>query len=197
MRRFLFLLMVVFAVSITANAQDFPKVEVHGTYSLLVADIDVLDDETLHGYGFGIAFNPHKNFGLVAEFTSNHGASGPVTIPEGTIPELDTRVYSVLFGPRLSARYSAVTVFGHGLLGWGNMKLENEKTADPDVSESNTEFTMAIGGGLDINVAKHVAIRAAQLDYMPIHTDINTRLTGGTSSWLHNLRYQAGIVFKF
>ena len=199
-KRVLFLAMVVLIASISAQAQDTPKVELWGTYSLLVADIDVLDNESLHGYGFGIQGNFSKSFGLVGEFTSNHGASGPVTIFPPTPPvilinELDTRVNYFLFGPRFSYRSSPVTVFGHVLVGGANMKLEDENITG--FSDSNTEFAMAIGGGVDVNLGSRFAIRAAQFDYAPIHTDINERVAGGTSSWLHNTRFQAGVVFKF
>ena len=39
------------AVAGTGYAQeDVPKYEVYGTYHLFTADIDVLDNETLHGW---------------------------------------------------------------------------------------------------------------------------------------------------
>jgi opacity protein-like surface antigen len=200
MRRILLLLVVLFAASISAHAQSEPKVEVWGTYSLFVADIDVLDNETLHGYGVGIQGNVSRNFGIAGEFTSNHGASGPVAIfLPGTvvlIPELDTRVYTFLVGPRFSYRARALTAFGHFLAGGANSKLRDEKGIS-GFEDDNTEFAMAIGGGVDVNLGRHFAIRAAQFDYLPIHTDVNVRFAGGTSSWLHNVRYQAGVVFKY
>lgn len=208
MKKILFLAAIVLATSISASAQnDYPKAEVWGTYSLFVADIDVLDNETLHGYGLGIQGNLNKYFGLVGEFTSSHGASGPVTfqVPGAIvlIPELDTRVNTFLFGPRLSYRTKPVTVFGHVLLGGANSKLQDEKGTS-GFDESNTEFAWAIGGGIDVNIGKRFAIRAAQFDYVPIHSDVNSRFVPGTgtvqannSSWLHNTRFQAGAVFKF
>jgi opacity protein-like surface antigen len=209
MRRILLLITAVFIVSVSANAQDYPRVEAWGSYSLFRADIDVLDNETLHGYGLGIQGNLSRHFGAVFEFTSNHGASGPVTIavPGALIivPELDTRINTFMGGPRFSYRPRAVTLFAHALFGGADSKLRDEKGGS-GFNESNTEFAMAFGGGLDVNLGRHFAIRAAQFDYLPIHTDVNTRLTGdggvgaissSTSHWLHNTRYQAGLVFKF
>jgi opacity protein-like surface antigen len=198
MRRILFLMATVIFVSVSARAQDHPKVEFWGTYAITVADVDVLDNETLQGYGLGIQGNLNKWFGLVGEFSSGHGASGPVTIqaPPGfiVIPELDTRIIYYLFGPRVSYRTKPVTVFGHLLVGGGNVKLNDEKGTG--ISDSNTEFAFAIGGGVDVNLGKRFAIRAAQFDYAPIHTDINARVSGGDSSWLNNSRFQAGFVVK-
>jgi len=200
MKRILLLVMVLFVASVSAKAQDHPKFEAWGTYSIFVADIDVLDNETLHGFGLGIQGNLNSNFGIVAEFTSNHGASGPVTFSRpGTIfliPELDTTVRTFLFGPRLSFRAKAVTAFAHFLAGGANSKLRDEKGIS-GFEEDNTEFAMGVGGGFDLNLGRHYAIRAAQFDYLPIHTDLNVRLAGGTSSWLHNTRFQTGFVFRW
>ena len=54
---------------------------------------------------------------------------------------------------------------------------------------------MAIGAGLDINLGNNVAIRAAQFDWVPIDSDF-TEL-GYEKGFYNNVRYQAGIVFKF
>jgi hypothetical protein len=202
MRKVLLLVTILFVASVSANAQsnDHPKFEAWGSYSIYIADIDVLDNETLHGYGLGIQGNLSKSFGVVAEFTSNHGASGPVSIQAPgviiLIPELDTRVNTFLFGPRFSYRARAVTAFAHALFGGANTKLQDEKGGS-GFEDGNTEFAMAFGGGLDVNLGKHYAIRAAQIDYLPVHTDLNQRVSGNSSNWLHNIRYQAGFVFKF
>jgi opacity protein-like surface antigen len=192
MKRFFMLSVAVIALSTVASAQSFPKAEVYGTYSLLVTDIDILDNETIHGFGIGLQGNLNKYFGLVAEFNSNHGRSdGPFVVSGRTIKGVDTRINSVLFGPRLSLRTKPVTVFGHYLIGPANSKLDE----DPGAERSNTEFSQSFGGGIDINVTNRFAIRAGQFDYHAIHSD--AALNNGGSSWFRNFRYQAGVVFKF
>lgn len=184
--------LIVSAVNGTAKAQDTPKVEVYGTWSLMIADLDKFDDETIQGYGLGLQGNLNKWFGLVAEFTSNHGRSeGPFVVNGRTINGVDTRVNAMLFGPRISYRTKPVTVFGHYLVGPTNNKVDE----DPGSSVSNTEFSQSFGGGIDINVTKRFAIRAGQFDYLSIHSDLP--LNNGGSSWYRNFRYQAGVVFKF
>jgi opacity protein-like surface antigen len=202
MRKVFLLVIVLLVTSISAQAQSDTKGEVWGTYSLFSADSDFLDFETMHGFGFGGQYNLSPRFGIVGEFTSNRKSTEQVTIfvPGRVIlfPELETKVNAFLFGPRVSYRGDVVTVFGHFLLGGATASLKDELSGS-GFEDSNTEFAMAIGGGVDVNLGRHFAIRVAQFDYLPIHTDIGQRLGGivSDSSWLHNGRYQAGFVFKF
>jgi hypothetical protein len=207
MKKILLLAIVMATTAIAAQAQEVPRYEFGVTYNLMVADIDVLDNETVHGYGLSFQTNLNPWFGLVAEWGANHGASGPVTIQEfgslRTVPEIDTRYQTFLGGPRFTWRKSRFSVFGHYLVGMGNTKVEDEAN---DFHTGNGEFAMGVGGGLDIFLGKKVSVRAAQFDYVPIHTDINARLSGrdgvGTvdgkrGGWQNNSRFQTGIVFRF
>lgn len=206
MKRILLIAVVMTTTAIAARAQDVPKFEFGVLYNVLVADIDVLDNETVHGYGLTAQANVNRWFAVVAEWGANHGASGPVTVQDfGTlrvIPEMDTRYQTFLAGPRVTMRKGRFNVFGHYLLGYGNTKVEDEQSGFRD---GNGEFAMGLGGGLDLFIGKKVSLRLAQLDYVPIHTDINARLGGrdgvgvvdNTSSWQHNSRFQTGIVFRF
>jgi hypothetical protein len=206
MRKVLLLAIVLATTSMVAHAQDLPKYEFGVTYNVFVADIDVLDNETMHGYGLSFQANVNRWFAVVAEWTAAHGASGPVTVlnPDPlTIPEVDLRNQTFLGGPRVTWRPGRFTVFGHTLVGMGNSKVENEATG---FRTGNGEFAMAYGGGVDVYLGKKIALRLAQFDYVPIHTDINTRLVGrdgvGTvgdtsTGWQHNTRFQTGILFRF
>jgi opacity protein-like surface antigen len=206
MKKILLLAIVMTVSAIAVHAQDVPKFEFAVKYNVLVADIDVLDNETTHGYGLSFQANINRYLGLVAEWGATHGASGPVTIQQPgalvVVPELDTRFQTFLGGPRVTWRKNRFNVFGHYLVGHGNSKVEDEQSG---FRTGNGEFAMGVGGGLDIFIGKKVALRAAQFDYLPIHTDINARLSGrdgvGTAnssgSWQNNSRFQTGIVFRF
>lgn len=50
---------------------------------------------------------------------------------------------------------------------------------------------MALGGGLDVNLARHVAYRVFQTDYLL------TLLPNGTNDRQNNFRFSTGIVFRF
>ena len=60
---------------------------------------------------------------------------------------------------------------------------------------------MAFGGGVDIGLTRHLAIRAVQVDYIRTQFNSIDALTTGLSSSLgnrqNNFRYSTGIVFRF
>jgi opacity protein-like surface antigen len=205
MKKAIFVAAVLLVASISANAQEeYPKFELSGTYSMFVADIDILKNETIHGWGVGFQGNVNPYLGMVFEFTNNHGASGPTSFQTpgaiNIIPELDTKVNTYLFGPRFTYRTRPVTVFGHFLIGAAQSELDDEK-GTTGFNESNTEFAFGLGGGLDVNLGKHFALRPAQFDYLPVHSDLNkiseTVPSTEGSGWLKHWRYQLGVVFKF
>jgi len=177
---------ILLTASVVANAQNgYPKAEVWGTYNLLVVDNDFSDNRSLNGWGAGFQGNFNGLFGLVAEFGGTYGSSDIPVLPPGTgTRNVNTSVYTYLLGPRVSYRASQYTAFGHFLAGGARLKVEGS---------TNTQFAMAIGGGVDINLTDRFAIRAGQFDYLPINSDLPV----SGSSWLQNFRYQAGVVIKF
>jgi hypothetical protein len=53
---------------------------------------------------------------------------------------------------------------------------------------------MLVGGGLDVRVSKHVAIRPFETDYF--QTNLPSLVTDSTNRQ-HNFRYSAGVNFLF
>ena len=193
MKRIPFLLAMLLIAATTALAQnDHPRIEAYGTYQLMIADIDALDNETLHGFGGGVQWNPMKYLGAVAEVNGAYGSSN-FQSATGTV-KVNTHVYTYLFGPRGSYRTNKFTLFAHGLFGFSTLNID-QKNCSACVSVSNNKFAAAVGGGVDVNVTPGLAIRAGQFDYVPIKTGL--ALNNGGSSYFRNFRYQAGVVFKF
>jgi peptidoglycan-associated lipoprotein len=66
---------------------------------------------------------------------------------------------------------------------------------------SANAFAMAFGGGIDIGLTRHLAIRAVQVDYIRTQFNSIDALTTGLSSSFGNrqnsYRYSTGIVFRF
>jgi opacity protein-like surface antigen len=197
MKRMLFLTAILLLTAVQGLAQsEHPKIEAYGTYQFFRADIDILDNESLHGWGAGVQWNPYRWLGAVAEMNGAYGSSkaqGPVVNPLAPTTPVDvtTNVHTYLFGPRIAWRTRPITAFAHSLFGFGTLSVDCPGCN----SINNNKFAMALGGGLDINITKGIAIRAAQFDYVPINTSL--ALNSGGSSYFRNSRFQAGVVFKF
>jgi hypothetical protein len=185
MRKVILFVAVLLFAAVPARAQDsYPTVEVFGGYSYLSVDLNIDDDldddfldfderEGFHGFGFSIAGNFHPNVGIVADLSYH---KKEIELPG---EDFDTSTFIFLFGPRFTGRGDTVNGFGHVLVGGTRVKAEG--------FDSDTGFTIGVGGGIDINVHPNVAIRLVQADYLP------TRING---EWFNNFRAQIGLVFR-
>lgn len=193
-------------IAILSFAQEFPKAELYGGYSYLRVQTNI--NETgypshinLNGWNSSIVFNINKNFGLMADFGGHYGS--PVMY-EPTGEKADINVHSFLFGPRFTQRAEKMTVFAHALFGGARIKADLSQavvngtqlaTIEPASiiiptgnSVTDTGFSMAFGGGLDINMGKNFALRIVQADYL---------MTKALDDTQNNFRIGAGIVFRF
>lgn len=135
---------------VSVMAQDAPKVEVFGGYSWAGGNF--------HGWNASVTGNVTKAFGLTADFSGNYGneLAGPIVINQDA--------HSFLFGPRYAFRGKRFTPFIYGLLGATRFH-ESATIAGQKLHASDTGFSSAVGGGLDIKVNERVAVRAFQIDY--------------------------------
>ena len=113
--------------------------------------------------------------GLVVDVDGHYG-SGTFS---GT--SADVAAHNVLFGPRVSVQVERFRPFGEFLVGVGHISRSN------GISDSDTSFANAVGGGLDYRVAGPVSIRG-QLDW------IETRFYGQTQN---GVRFSTGIAIHF
>ena len=126
----------------------------------------------------------------------------------------DTTVWNFVAGPRFSwHNHSRFTPFVQALFGGAYSTTSAQVTVLPGagailpgiilppntpitarIGASNTGFAMFAGGGLDIKVSKHIAVRPIGADYYL--TRIPSILTGNTTN-RNNFRYSAGVNFLF
>lgn len=190
MRKLCVSIVTVLLVSIAAQAQDKPPVvEIYGGYSYLNFDL-ALDPATrpgrqnANGVGLNVAGNFNNWFGVVGDFSYN---TKDVADPEFPGLKFAARNLYFLAGPRWSMRRERTTVFAQALVGAVRMR------ADIGSVPKFTDLAFGLGGGLDINANKRIAIRAFQFDYLPSRTTNNITKD---KVWLHNIRAQVGIVLK-
>jgi len=161
-----------------ASAQVAPKVEVFGGYSYLYSSVG----GGLRGTNFDLgvsgsfAYNLNNWFGVVGDFGGYHTGDLFASHHSGN-------VITYMGGPKFSYRAEKATLFAQTLFGGARFSTTGFST---------NAFAMALGGGADVNVSDHFAVRVAQVEY------ILSRLNLGFNPKSQNsVRYSAGVVFKF
>src|SRR5262249_23705169 len=130
-----------------------------------------------------IAYNANNWLSGVADFGGYHSGNILGTGVDGTLS-------TYLFGPRISyRRNSRFTPFGQVLFGVAHIGGSHRLA----FSTSNNSFAMALGGGVDVQVAHHFSVRPVQVDYLL--TRFNEFGNGGQNQ--NSLRVSTGVVFHF
>src|SRR5437667_5315412 len=152
------LVLFIFSVAGVACAQIPTRGNIFAGYSYMRADSDVFpaiiptSGVNFNGWegSFESKFLPW--IGVVADFGRNYCSAQSAPIPSGS-SRVDAKLYTVLFGPRVSVSVGRFTPFFHGLFGVGHV------SASSSFSTSDTSFAKDIGGGLDYKLIKGVAWR--------------------------------------
>jgi outer membrane protein OmpA-like peptidoglycan-associated protein/opacity protein-like surface antigen len=121
-------------------------------------------------------------FSVEGAFTGNH--AGRIS-PLGQ--DLTLLTYTV--GPRISYRYHRLFPFGEVLVG-GAHGANSYFPSATSSSQSASSFAFSTGGGLDVNLTSHFAVRAFDLQYL------RTFLPNGTNNEQNQLMLSAGLVLK-
>jgi hypothetical protein len=162
-----------------------------------------------NGWEAAIRFNLIHGLGIEADFSGNYGK--PLTLSSGAQQVINSlgiggfppkvTSYNFLFGPVVHKQIGRSTPFVHGLFGMnrlasGTVTLPSGFGLPPSLSGNDTAFAMALGGGLDMKVARHLAVRVVQADYLYTGHDFSFGLSG-IAKHQNNVRVSAGIVYSF
>jgi len=182
-----------------------PKVELFLGYSYIRATPTSTRNRIawLHGGDANIAFNVNHYLGLVADFGGYHASSLILTgagTPPSRVVDADGRVFTYLFGPRLSFRTHRVTPFAQALFGVahaGEVSITGCTGSSVCIPlPSENVFALAAGGGLDVNVHRWLAIRLIQAEYLMTRFKDPSSPTGQNGR-RNNVRLSTGLVFRF
>jgi hypothetical protein len=211
--------LVLFAV--VASATDFPQYETFLGFTYVRANQfnqntglgQSIGGFSMYGGSGQFIYNFDRWLGGVADI-------GAVNKPNVGIINAQDTTASYLFGPRFSYRkHSRFTPYGQVLFGAATRFVSTQVNAvtDPNtpflpvvqpaslfpgpdaevtarLSESQTHFAMAAGGGLDIRASKHLSFRPVAVDY--VLTRFPSLSTGKTQNQ-NSIRYTAGVIFTF
>jgi hypothetical protein len=171
MKKMTWLVLTTVLITGSAYAQDTPRGEVSMGYSFL--RLGGTGGMNQNGGSVSIAGNVNRWFGIVGDLGGYHSS------PFGA--SLDT--FTFLVGPRFSLRRNdKVTPFVQVLVGGAHLTA-----GGGGFSASVTPFVMSAGGGIDLRISQHVALRP-QVDYLAFRSGGQTG-NGGRAS--------LGIVYRF
>jgi opacity protein-like surface antigen len=175
-------------------SQDAPRVQVFGGYQFVHANSGIniggLDSFALNGWDASLSGYFGRYLGFTADFAGTYGTPKTVVPQIGRIG-VNTDLYTFMFGPELrAANKSPFQPFAHALFGAAHVKgaVSVSGVGGVSISDSNTGFAWAAGGGLDFKLLPLIGLRLAQIDYL------QTRVGGNNQN---NFRYSGGIVLRF
>lgn len=216
-------------MSALAFAQDgTPKWQVFGGYSLmhegnpgltdLKIDLALHDPSTqfgiksyFNGWSAEGQYNANHWFGLAADIGGHSAVPFTIANPSGAAGLPSRSRYSFLVGPVLTYRTkSKFTPYVHALFGYelariGASTLSGSVPPFSSVATSYTDFTLALGGGLDYKITPRISARLGQVDYFRTtlnqssfyNNAFNTIEFDGLSIRQRNIRFSTGVVFSF
>ncbi len=94
-------------------------------------------------------------------------------------------------GPRVKARMGKVEPFAHVLFGVTNVDL-----SDITGSISDNAFSLKLGGGLDVAVATHFAIRLAEFNYYLTKFNTSSLVNLNSQDHQNNITFGVGVVIR-
>ncbi len=189
MRKFLLGAFFVLMVPLVATAQpEYPPAEVFGGYSYLRANPEEFN---LNGWNASVTGNVTDWFGIEGDFSGHYGHPSDEF---GTIRDIFINQHTFMVGPKLAYRAGSITPFAHFLIGGARAGTRN----DIDFTRfSDWALATVVGGGVDINLSRSVAVRVAQADWLMTRFNTEPDIPFHTQNERqNNFRFSAGIVIK-
>ncbi len=181
----------------TAQAPPPPKWELFGGYSFVYPGTDVHGllpggilpassplESNPRGIGASITYDFNRWFGLTGDISGQWG-SGEKGIP-AKIDDAD--FYGLTVGPKFTLRRRHFSPFLEALVGDDRMASE--------VFGRDDRFGFMAGGGLDLDVSRHFAIRLIRADYRFSNHQFGPDSTVPATDE-RGVRLQSGVVFMF
>ena len=190
---------VLCSVGTFAAAQDqpAPKWELFGGYSFVYPGADVhgvLPEGILpvssrleanpRGIGASLTYDFNRWFGLTGDI-SGHWGSGETGLNSRID---DAGFYNLSLGPKITFRSAHFSPFLEALV--GDHRLE------PDAFHDIDRLGLMFGGGLDVNVTRHFALRLLRADYVMSSYRYGPSTTTPSTD-LRGVRLQSGLVFMW
>jgi opacity protein-like surface antigen len=155
------------------------------TYSTQEASVISGGSFWMQGVGVNGALTFYRGFGLATNLTGDYASQIAPNVSLGT--------FTYLAGPRYthnlrSSSKHETRIFGEALAG-GVKGFDSVFPTSSGISKSATAFAWQVGGGVDIAISKHFAIRAVEADF------VRTNLPNNGTDREDHLRLGFGVTY--
>jgi opacity protein-like surface antigen len=164
--------------------QEPHEVDLAFTYGAQRSNLTTAAEFWLQGGAADLSAEFYHGLSIVAnvagERISNINGSG-----------VDLTMVTTTFGPRYTWSHPShkLAVFGHALIGEA-IGVDSVFPSPRGALASDNTMALQIGGGADLRLTKHIAVRAIQADW------VRTQFPNATTNVQNNMRIGAGIVFR-
>jgi outer membrane protein OmpA-like peptidoglycan-associated protein len=179
-----------------AQDQPAPKWELYGGYSFLYPNTDVHGqlpgavlplssrlESNPRGAGASATYNFNRWFGLTLDASTNWGSG-----EKGLASRIDDAAFAnISFGPKITYRTRHFSPFFEVLVG--------DHRLTPDAFHDVDKLGVMVGGGLDVNLSRHFALRLLRADY--VFSNYRFAPPTVSSTDLRGVRLQTGLNFIF
>jgi outer membrane immunogenic protein len=169
-----------------ARAQSVERAELGGEYTFVESNAPPGKCGCFQfdgGTGW-FAYNMSRSWAVVGEVGGEHASNINGTNGDFTLS-------SYLAGPRYEWRgFHRFAPFGQYLIGGAHGNGNLTPTLDGQPAGSNA-LAMSAGGGVDVAVSRHWAVRLGEVDYFL------TRSQNGVNHHQNNLRIGVGVLYRF
>jgi outer membrane protein OmpA-like peptidoglycan-associated protein/opacity protein-like surface antigen len=162
----------------------YPHADVHGQLPGALLPISSRMESNPRGAGASLTYDFNRWFGLTLD-TSTHWGSREA----GLVKRIDDAAFSNLsFGPKITFRSNHVSPFLEVLVG--------DHRLMPDAFHDIDKLGFMFGGGIDINLSRHVALRLLRADYVYSNYQYGASAVAPRTE-IRGIRLQTGLNFMF
>ena len=185
----------MFATLAAAQDQPAPKWELFGGYTVwnpgayvhgqlpgALLPLSSRLEWNPRGIGVSATYNLNRWFGFTLDTSTNWG-SGEKTLAR----RIDDAAFAnISFGPKVTFRTQHFSPFLEFLIG--------DHRLTPDAFHDIDKLGVMVGGGLDVNVSRHVALRLIRADF--VVSNYRYAPANVPSTQLYGVRLQTGLVLN-
>jgi len=174
----------------SASTPGHQEVDLAVTYTVQHSNLVSNPTFWQQGGSVELSAQAYHGLGVAANITGTN-------VGEAANSGVGLTMVTTTFGPRYTwyrpshtGRKKSLAIFGQGLIG----EAHGFNSYFPTLSRSLTDynsFALQVGGGVDIGLSRHFAVRAIQADWL------RTQFLNSTTNVQNNFRLAAGIVLRF